>query len=61
MENNYLKINDLVRSIQRSAGEEDCFRRGQLECDNRDCIWRSLCLKLPEKSTLICMGVNNNN
>lgn len=61
MENNILNITELVRSIQRSSGDPDCFRRGQLECENLDCTWRTLCLESSIKSTLISMGVENHN
>lgn len=50
MNNNYLNLNELVRSIQRSAGDPDCFRRGSDPCDKVDCIWRSLCLEPLEAS-----------
>jgi len=45
MHNNYLNLNELVRSIQRSAGDPDCFRQGPIPCDKLDCIWRYLCLE----------------
>ncbi len=61
MQNNSLNIIELVRSIQRSAGEPDCFRRDQSDCDKLDCTWRSLCLQTVVNSTLTSMGVNNNN
>jgi len=37
-------LTDLVRSLQREAGHEDCFRQGQASCDRMDCAWRELCL-----------------
>jgi hypothetical protein len=59
--NNYLKLNELVRSIQRSAGEPDCFRRGLDPCDKVDCIWRSLCFELADTSELKEKEVVNHN
>lgn len=34
----------LVRSLQRTAGLEDCFRNGKTECLSLDCAWRKHCL-----------------
>lgn len=34
----------MVRSLQRTAGTADCFRRGNADCDNIDCDWRTYCL-----------------
>jgi len=34
----------LVRSLQRSAGMEDCFRMGRTDCTQFDCAWRHHCL-----------------
>jgi hypothetical protein len=34
----------LVRSLQRSAGLEDCFRMGKTDCTVLDCAWRNHCL-----------------
>ena len=59
MQNNYLKLNELVRSIQRSAGDPDCFRRGSSPCDKANCIWRSLCLELEESSDTEEIMVSN--
>jgi hypothetical protein len=40
----------LVRSLQRTAGITDCFRRGNADCDSIDCDWRTYCLGgSPEK------------
>lgn len=38
-------ITALVRSVQRAEGNRDCFRRGQVACDQTDCFWRKYCLK----------------
>ena len=42
--NNYLDINELVRSIQRAENNVDCFRKGHNDCDQFDCAWREYCL-----------------
>jgi hypothetical protein len=34
----------MVRSLQRTAGLTDCFRRGRADCDDIQCRWRSYCL-----------------
>ena len=42
----------LVRSLQRSAGVADCFRKGRADCDDVRCSWRSYCLSpqpIPQK------------
>jgi hypothetical protein len=45
----------LVRSLQRTAGITDCFRRGNADCDSIDCDWRAYCLGgLPEKKETGC-------
>jgi hypothetical protein len=35
----------MVRSLQRTAGMTDCFRRGNADCDIIDCDWRYHCLE----------------
>ncbi len=42
---NFLDITVLIRSIQRSEGNTDCFRKGLKDCDQLDCAWRHLCLE----------------
>jgi hypothetical protein len=37
----------MVRSLQRTAGMTDCFRKGNADCDIIDCDWRSYCLGAP--------------
>ncbi len=37
-------LTGMVRSLQRSEGNLDCFRRGLADCDQTDCPWRDLCL-----------------
>jgi hypothetical protein len=39
----------MVRSLQRTAGQVDCFRRGNADCDILDCDWRAYCLKGPSE------------
>lgn len=34
----------LIRSVQRSEGNPDCFLRNKGHCDQVDCAWRSYCL-----------------
>ena len=41
---NYLDINELVRSIQRAENNVDCFRKGNKDCKQVDCAWREYCL-----------------
>lgn len=42
----------MVRSLQRTAGLNDCFRRGRADCDDIQCHWRSYCLGgLPDQET----------
>ena len=43
--NKFLDIIALIRSIQRSEGHTDCFRKGLKDCDQLDCAWRHLCLE----------------
>lgn len=42
---NYLDITGLVRSVQRSEGHSDCFRRDVRDCDQLDCPWRVQCFQ----------------
>jgi len=42
--NNYLDIDELVRSIQRTENNVDCFRKGHIDCNQFDCAWREYCL-----------------
>jgi hypothetical protein len=41
---NYLDIITLIRSIQRSEGNPDCFLKGNADCDQLNCAWRPYCL-----------------
>ncbi len=40
----HLDIIAMVRSLQRTAGVMDCFRRGNADCDSIECDWRIYCL-----------------
>jgi len=48
MENNFLNIAELIRSIQRAEGNVDCFHRSDGFCDRLDCAWRHYCLEKQE-------------
>jgi hypothetical protein len=40
------KKTDLIRVIQRTEGNFDCFAKAYSgECDQHDCTWRSDCFK----------------
>jgi len=41
---NHLDIITLIRSIQRSEGNSDCFLKGNSDCDQLNCAWRPYCL-----------------
>jgi len=45
IENDFLDITALIRSIQRVEGNFDCFLRAEEYCDQIDCCWRPYCLK----------------
>lgn len=40
---NYLDITALIRSLQRTEGEDDCFRTTNFNCQRLDCRWREYC------------------
>lgn len=40
----YVDITAMIRSLQRTEGNTDCFRRGQADCDQLECAWRQYCL-----------------
>ncbi len=42
--NRHVDIIAMVRSLQRTEGQSDCFRRGISECDELKCTWRQYCL-----------------
>ncbi len=40
-----MKKADLIRAIQRSEGNQDCFNDTEAkECDQTNCLWREDCL-----------------
>jgi hypothetical protein len=40
----YVDVTAMIRSLQRTEGFTDCFRRGIADCDQRQCSWRQYCL-----------------
>jgi len=39
-----MKKNDLIRTIQRTEGNPECFDTGKAaECGEYDCLWRTDC------------------
>ncbi|MCJ8499692.1 hypothetical protein [Desulfatitalea alkaliphila] len=40
----YVDITAMIRSLQRTEGLTDCFRRGNADCDQTECAWRQYCL-----------------
>jgi hypothetical protein len=47
----YVDITAMIRSLQRTEGLTDCFRRGLSDCDQLDCAWRQYCLSKAETIT----------
>jgi hypothetical protein len=45
IENDFLDITALIRSIQRVEGNFDCFSRAKEYCDQSACCWRPYCLE----------------
>jgi len=41
---NFLDMTSLIRSIQRSEGNLDCFLKKEADCDRTDCAWRLYCM-----------------
>ncbi len=41
-----LDFTELVRSIQRTEGNEDCFKKRRV-CQEMGCSWRPYCLSAP--------------
>jgi hypothetical protein len=39
----YVDITAMVRSLQRTEGMTDCFRRGIADCNQLECSWRQYC------------------
>jgi hypothetical protein len=52
----YVDVTAMIRSLQRTEGLTDCFRRGLADCDQLECAWRQYCLEksncLPSDSEL---------
>ena len=46
---NFLDITAMIRSLQRSEGVADCFRKGQIDCDQLDCAWLKYCMEGPRE------------
>lgn len=44
----YVDITAMIRSLQRTEGLTDCFRRGLSDCDQLECAWRQYCLSKTE-------------
>jgi hypothetical protein len=44
----YINMTDMIRSLQRTEGLNDCFRRNIADCDQLECAWRQYCLKNSE-------------
>jgi len=42
---NYLDMAALIRSIQRTEGQTDCFQKDLIDCDQTDCKWHAFCLE----------------
>ena len=40
----YVDVTAMIRSLQRTEGLTDCFRRGTADCDQLGCAWREYCL-----------------
>lgn len=43
IQNQYLDITAMIRSLQRTEGLSDCFRRGVADCGQLRCSWREYC------------------
>ncbi len=41
----HVDITRMIRSLQRTEGLIDCFRRGMADCDQLDCAWRQYCIE----------------
>jgi hypothetical protein len=44
----HVDITAMIRSLQRTEGSTDCFRRGNADCDQITCAWRQYCLDAKE-------------
>ena len=48
-----LKKEELIREIQRTEGNFDCFASAKSgECDQMGCLWREDCFTLAKKASL---------
>ena len=47
----YVDVTAMIRSLQRTEGLTDCFRRGLADCDQLDCAWRQYCLEKKHRLT----------
>jgi hypothetical protein len=45
MEDDPVDLTHLIRSIQRTEGQSDCFGTAEWHCNHIDCAWRKYCLK----------------
>jgi hypothetical protein len=45
----HVDITAMIRSLQRTEGSTDCFRRGNADCDQLKCAWRQYCLETKEE------------
>lgn len=43
--NGLVDITALIRSVQRSEGNPDCFDKSEGKCEQLDCAWRPYCLE----------------
>jgi hypothetical protein len=46
----YPDIVRLVRSIQKTENNPQCFRTGKSNCEQRVCCWREFCLEATRKN-----------
>ena len=43
--NGLVDITALIRSVQRSEGNPDCFDKSEGKCEKNDCAWRPYCVE----------------
>ncbi len=48
----HVDVTAMIRSLQRTEGVTDCFRRGLTDCDLPDCAWRKYCLRNHDEQSL---------
>jgi hypothetical protein len=48
IQKNFLDITALIRSVQRSEGNFDCFGKCGGRCNRVDCAWYSYCVELTD-------------